>query len=282
MIYQDFLLRIIVTFALSFAIGLERQWRRRVIGLRTNVLVCLGAFLFVSFSFLTDAKDVSRIASQVVCGIGFLGAGLILKDKGNIKGLDTAATLWCDAAIGTLCAAGFLLEALVGTLFILLANVVLRGITRKLNLKHIEKMQFDKYRLKVVSSEEQEFLIRTLISQSTNKTDASLISIDTTDLDDDKIRITATFNVPKDGTSLLEELVNRIVIEPGITSSGWKKITDTKNEATIMKHTYQIVIIIYIMVSTTGLSLRLTSIPAARVLTFGLCCHQVVCIRGIA
>ena len=226
MIYQDFLLRIIVTFALGFAIGLERQWRRRVIGLRTNVLVCLGSFLFVSFSLLTNAYDVSRIASQVVCGIGFLGAGVILKGKGNI---DTAATLWCDAAIGTLCAAGLLLEALVGTLFILLANVVLRGITRKLNLKHIEKMQFDKYRLKVVSSEEQEFLIRTLISQSTNKTDASLISIDTTDLDDDKIRITATFNVPKDGTSLLEELVNRIVIEPGITSSGWKKITDTKN-----------------------------------------------------
>lgn len=229
MVYQDFLLRIIVSFALSFAIGLERQWRRRVIGLRTNVLVCLGSFLFVSFSFLTNAYDVSRIASQVVCGIGFLGAGVILKDKGNIKGLDTAATLWCAAAIGTLCASGFLLEALVGTLFILLANVVLRGITRKLNLKHVEKMQFDKYRLKVVCSEEQEFLIRTLISQSTNKTDASLISIETTDLEDERIRITATFNVPKGATFLLEDLVNRIVIEKGIVSSGWKKITDTKN-----------------------------------------------------
>ena len=229
MVYQDFLLRIIVSFALSFALGLERQWRRRVIGLRTNVLVCLGSFLFVSFSFLTNAYDVSRIASQVVCGIGFLGAGVILKDKGNIKGLDTAATLWCAAAIGTLCASGFLLEALVGTLFILLANVVLRGITRKLNLKHVEKMQFDKYRLKVVCSEEQEFLIRTLISQSTNKTDASLISIETTDLEDERIRITATFNVPKGATFLLEDLVNRIVIEKGIVSSGWKKITDTKN-----------------------------------------------------
>ena len=229
MVYQDFFLRIIVSFALSFAIGLERQWRRRVIGLRTNVLVCLGSFLFVSFSFLTNAYDVSRIASQVVCGIGFLGAGVILKDKGNIKGLDTAATLWCAAAIGTLCASGFLLEALVGTLFILLANVVLRGITRKLNLKHVEKMQFDKYRLKVVCSEEQEFLIRTLISQSTNKTDASLISIETTDLEDERIRITATFNVPKGATFLLEDLVNRIVIEKGIVSSGWKKITDTKN-----------------------------------------------------
>lgn len=229
MIYQDFLLRIIVTFALGFAIGLERQWRRRVIGLRTNVLVCLGSFLFVSFSLLANAKDVSRIAAQVVSGIGFLGAGVILKDKGSIKGLDTAATLWCDAAIGTLCAAGFLLEALVGTLFILLANVVLRNITRKLNLKHIEKIQYDKYRLKVVANEEQEFLIRTLISQGSNKTEATLISVDTTDLEDGKMRISATFNVPKDSTSLLEELVNRIVIEPGITSSGWKKITDTKN-----------------------------------------------------
>lgn len=228
MIYQDFLLRIIVTFALGFAIGLERQWRRRVIGLRTNVLVCLGSFLFVSFSFLTNAYDVSRIASQVVCGIGFLGAGVIIKDKGNIKGLDTAATLWCDAAVGTLCASGFLLEALVGTLFILLANVVLRNITRKLNLKHLEKTQFDKYRLRIVTNEEQEFLIRTLITQSMNNTDASLISIDTTDLEDGKLRMYATFNIPRDGTSLLEELVNRIVIEPGITSSGWKKISDTK------------------------------------------------------
>ena len=229
MIYQDFLLRIIVTFALGFAIGLERQWRRRVIGLRTNVLVCLGSFLFVSFSLLSNAKDVSRIAAQVVSGIGFLGAGVILKDKGNIKGLDTAATLWCDAAIGTLCAAGFLLEALVGTLFILIANIILRNITRKLNLKHIEKMQYDKYRLKVVANEEQEFLIRTLISQGTNKTEASLISVDTTDLEDGKMRISATFNAPKDNNSSLEELVNRIVIEPGIISSGWKKITDTKN-----------------------------------------------------
>lgn len=101
MSYQDFLLRIGISFLLSFCIGLERQWRRRAIGLRTNVLVCIGAFLFVSFSMQTNANDVSRIAAQVVSGIGFLGAGVILKDKANIKGLNTAATLWCNAAIGT-------------------------------------------------------------------------------------------------------------------------------------------------------------------------------------
>ena len=123
----------------------------------------------------------------------------------------------------------------MGTLFILLANVVLRNITSKLNLKHLEKTQFDKYRLRIVTNEEQEFLIRTLITQSMNNTDASLISIDTTDLEDGKLRMYATFNIPRGGTSLLEELVNRIVIEPGITSSGWKKISDTKRVERIIR-----------------------------------------------
>ena len=138
MIYQDFLLRIIVTFALSFAIGLERQWRRRVIGLRTNVLVCLGAFLFVSFSFLTDAKDVSRIASQVVCGIGFLGAGLILKDKGNIKILGLAISNGLVALAGCVFAQEervFEISMGTGAMVIGLASVIIgTSIFRKLTL----------------------------------------------------------------------------------------------------------------------------------------------------
>ena len=81
MTYEQFLIRISISFILSFLIGLERQWRRRAIGLRTNVLVSIGSFLFVSFSIQTNANDISRIAAQVVSGIGFLGAGVILKDK---------------------------------------------------------------------------------------------------------------------------------------------------------------------------------------------------------
>ena len=230
MSYQDFLLRIGISFLLSFCIGLERQWRRRAIGLRTNVLVCIGAFLFVSFSMQTNANDVSIIAAQVVSGIGFLGAGVILKDKANIKGLNTAATLWCNAAIGTLCAAGLLVEAAIGTLFILFANIILRNVTQKLNMNYNAKLKTEQYRLKVITEEEKEFVVRTLISQSVNQTDIILTNIENTDLEDGRVRIYATFNISAGKTKLLEELINRIVIEPGVISSGWKKISHVKSE----------------------------------------------------
>jgi len=89
-----FLIRITICFALSILIGLERQLRHRMVGLRTNVLVCIGAFLFVYLSFGANIvnSDTTRIAAQVVSGIGFLGAGVILRDGSKIKGLNTAAT----------------------------------------------------------------------------------------------------------------------------------------------------------------------------------------------
>ena len=97
---NEFIFRILICFGLSFIIGIERQYRNRPVGLRTSILVSIGSFLFVSFSFLVGSTDLSRIASQVVTGIGFLGAGVILKDGAKVRGLTTAATLWCVAAIG--------------------------------------------------------------------------------------------------------------------------------------------------------------------------------------
>lgn len=129
----EFLYYLSICFLLSFLIGLERQYRKRIIGLRTTILVSVGAFLFVSFSFIVGASDISRIASQVVTGIGFLGAGVILKDGKKVRGLTTAATLWCDAAIGILCAGGALKEALCGTIIILFSNTILRYINKMIN-----------------------------------------------------------------------------------------------------------------------------------------------------
>ena len=124
-----FIIRLIICFSLSILIGLERQLRHRMVGLRTNVLVCIGSFLFVYLSFGVEAYDLTRIAAQVVSGIGFLGAGVILRDGSKIKGLNTAATLWCVAAIGALCASGLVIEATLGTLFVLLSNIILRLIS---------------------------------------------------------------------------------------------------------------------------------------------------------
>ena len=129
----EFLLKIIICFLLSACIGVERQYRGRKAGLRTVILVSLGAFLFVNFSFQFPKADATRVASQVVAGIGFLGAGVIIKDTKKVKGLTTAATLWCSAALGILCAANMLFEAAVGTLFILFTNIVLRSVNRRIN-----------------------------------------------------------------------------------------------------------------------------------------------------
>ena len=132
--YNKFLLGIIICFLLSFCLGLERQVRRRFIGLRTMILVAIGSYIFVSFSFLVTNYqiDVTRIAAQVVAGIGFLGAGVIIKDseKGKIRGLTTAATLWCDAGIGILCAGGFIKEAIIASLLVLFSNIILRHINK--------------------------------------------------------------------------------------------------------------------------------------------------------
>ena len=129
----NFLFRISVCFLLSFLIGIERQYRRRIIGLRTSILVALGAFLFVTFSINVGAADISRVASQVVAGMGFLGAGVILKEGKKIRGLTTAATLWCDAAIGVLCSGGAVFEAIIGTFLILFANIVLKYVNVLVN-----------------------------------------------------------------------------------------------------------------------------------------------------
>lgn len=230
MTYEFFLIRIGMSFLLSFCIGLERQWRRRAIGLRTNVLVSIGAFLFVSFSIQTNAADITRIAAQVVSGIGFLGAGIILKDGTNIRGLNTAATLWCNAAIGVLCAAGLLVEAVIGTVLILFSNIILRYVTQKLNASHNKNKKYDNYSLKVICEDEKEIVIRTLISQNINKEHMILTNVESSEVDGGKTRIYATFKVSLDKSYLIEKLINRIIMEPGIISSGWKKVDIEKSE----------------------------------------------------
>src|SRR6202040_4305705 len=112
----EFFLDTSFALILGSAIGLERQIRQHPAGLRTNGLFCAGAALFGAVSRLVggDASP-TRIASYVGSGVGFLGGGVILREGLNVKGLDTAATLWCSGAVGSLAGGGFLLQAAVGT-----------------------------------------------------------------------------------------------------------------------------------------------------------------------
>ena len=127
-----FLLRLIICFLLSFAIGLERELKRSSAGLRTNIIVCIGSFLFVSASFNSYDDDMMRISAQVISGIGFIGAGAITLNSNKVEGLNTAATLWCVAAVGVLTELKLIFEACVGTFTILFTNLFIRKIKKSI------------------------------------------------------------------------------------------------------------------------------------------------------
>ena len=125
----EMLLRLAAGVGLGTVIGFERQYRARMAGLRTNALVAAGATLFVLLSahgFTGAGADPTRVAAQIVSGIGFLGAGVILREGLTVRGLNTAATLWCSAAVGSLAGAGLYLTAVAGTAVVVAVNVALR------------------------------------------------------------------------------------------------------------------------------------------------------------
>jgi putative Mg2+ transporter-C (MgtC) family protein len=117
------------------AIGLERQLKQKPAGLRTNILICLGAAVFTIISArMAGNKDaITRIAAQIVTGVGFLGAGAVIQDRGGIHGLTTAATIWMVASIGMACGAKFYLLAVISTLIAIVVLVGLRKIEQRLD-----------------------------------------------------------------------------------------------------------------------------------------------------
>jgi putative Mg2+ transporter-C (MgtC) family protein len=125
--------RLSLALLLGAVIGFERQWHQKMAGLRTNALVALGSCGFVVFSAIVGEGDPTRVAAQVVTGIGFLGAGVILREGINVHGLNTAATLWCSAMVGTFAGAGFWAPSLVAAGFVIGTNLLLRPLVRLIN-----------------------------------------------------------------------------------------------------------------------------------------------------
>jgi putative Mg2+ transporter-C (MgtC) family protein len=123
--WTTFSIRLLIGFFLAVGIGIERQWLKKRAVLKTNVLVTLGSAMFTMLSIMTpgDASP-TRIAAQIVSGVGFLGGGVILREGASVKGTNTAATIWCAAAIGSLVGSGFLVPAYLSTLAVIGANLL--------------------------------------------------------------------------------------------------------------------------------------------------------------
>ena len=130
---QEVFGRLALAVVLGAVLGLEREYRRKPAGLRTIVLITLGSAMFslVSVAVGTAANSPDRIAAQIVTGVGFLGAGAILRSGFHIRGLTTAATIWVNAAIGMAAGVGMYAEATIGAVIALVVLLVLPAVERR-------------------------------------------------------------------------------------------------------------------------------------------------------
>ena len=130
MIPFEFIIRLLAASIAGGALGIERESSNKSAGLRTNMIVSVGAAIYVMISAVllegSTTGDPSRVMGQIVTGIGFLGAGVILHQGSSVKGLTTAATIWCSAALGCLAGFGMYWELAASTVLIIIINTVLR------------------------------------------------------------------------------------------------------------------------------------------------------------
>ena len=158
-----YMTHLLAAMLLGALIGAERQWRQRMAGLRTNALVATGAAVFILSAMSASPDSPGRIAAQIVSGIGFLGAGVIMRDGMNVRGLNTAATLWCSAGIGVLCGLGQFWNATAATLIILCANILLREAAQRIHALPGAGDEEKRYVLRVTCLREHENAVRQLL-----------------------------------------------------------------------------------------------------------------------
>jgi putative Mg2+ transporter-C (MgtC) family protein len=226
--YAEFLIRIAVAMAGGAAIGLERQWRQRMAGLRTNTLVSVGAALFVIISAMAqDEISPTRIAAQVVSGIGFIGAGVIIREGLNVRGLNTAATLWCSAAVGALAGTGSIYYAGLGAAAILGANIFLRPIQNIINRQPLDETELEvHYRLQVTCRQADEIPIRKILLESIDASALSLRSLHSEDTElPGTMEVYAELRTVGRKDNKLESIVAKLCVEAGVTSVSWKIVT---------------------------------------------------------
>src|SRR5262247_3817237 len=212
-----------VALGLSAVIGFERQWRNRLAGLRTNSLVSLGAASFVIFAALVPGEaSPTRVAAQVVSGIGFLGAGLIFREGLNVRGLNTAATLWCSAAIGVLAGAGYLLFATLATGFVVFVNLLLRPIVTFINRQPLSSTELDMgYVVSVTCRSPDEAHVRALLLQGLAGCGLGLRRLDSNDLDAaGRVVVTAAVTASHRVDAEVEKIVGRLSLASASCAKG--------------------------------------------------------------
>lgn len=221
-----------VGLALIFGtlIGIERQVRQHAAGLRTNALVSVGAALFVSLSQLMDDKNSpTRIASYIVSGVGFLGGGVILKEGVSVRGLTTAAGLWCSAAVGTLAGAGYGTFGAAGTAFVLVVLVVLRPLANWVDARQrqLSVIEAD-YQIRVACEAKDSIGVRTILYRHVTGHTGLIVSGISNRKKKNRKRITVLANIHANPANdkAIQEMISRLMVEPGVLAARWERVPE--------------------------------------------------------
>jgi putative Mg2+ transporter-C (MgtC) family protein len=232
----EFTLRLAAALALGSIVGLERQYRQRMAGLRTNALVSIGAALFVMLSSFSTSGDPTRIAAQVVSGIGFLAGAVIFREGLSVRGLNTAATLWATAAVGTLAGFGLLYHAAIGAVAILAANALLRPIVQRINRAPVDGTEvITSYEVRAVCRQDVEERVRQTMIASVRGNAITLHAMYSEDIDaTNRVEVIADVAVTGRADVRLEKIVSRLGVEPGVSAVSWKTVpTDVEEQPMI-------------------------------------------------
>jgi putative Mg2+ transporter-C (MgtC) family protein len=214
---------LLAAFVLGCLIGFERQYRQRTAGLRTNVLVSVGAAAFADMGqHLLGSEGATRIISYVVSGIGFLGAGVIMKEGAHVRGLNTAATLWCSAAVGAYAGSGLAAEALVLTAFVLAGNTMLRPLVNYVNrLPMDERVTEACYRVHVTTSAEAVPDIRELLYAELERENYPIREIEILSESEEQVELAAVLVATTADPLKLDAIVMTLEHCAGVDGASW-------------------------------------------------------------
>jgi putative Mg2+ transporter-C (MgtC) family protein len=234
----EFVLRLLLATGCGLLIGLERRYRSRTAGLRTHALVAAGAAVFVQFGEQANvAAAPLQITAYVVSGVGFLGGGVILRQGFSVQGLNTAATLWCSAAVGCQAAGGHVIPALATTAVVLGVHLLLRPLGRLVDRAPAAKDEaLGAYTITVVTRRKHELHVRAQLLQAftepafilqsmssrTEAIPAHNIAGNAESSASSTVQVRAEVLIEGNAAAALDALTTRLSLEPGIGSVSWR------------------------------------------------------------
>jgi putative Mg2+ transporter-C (MgtC) family protein len=221
--FLDTLVSLSAAFVLGTLIGAERQYRQRGGGLRTHVLVAIGAATFVDIGMRINGNPgATQIIAYVVSGVGFLGAGVIMKQGSNVWGLNTAATLWCSAAVGACAGADLAIEAVTLTIFVLAGNTLLRPLVNAINRAPIDEAGTEAiYEVRLRTSHEHRDEATEFLRGQLDAANYPVKEIEDESQKEDEVELVATLlgtvAVPRE----LDAVVTRLKADQIVDNASW-------------------------------------------------------------